>query len=97
MCNEGFTVTSSSPVTVHGMVVGQGSPLKTSKSNSGVKYFNGSFTDGKKTLRMVSFDPKLRDQFEEAQKSRTSMALKNCVVKRGRTMSWKFWLTQRVL
>ena len=86
---EGFvvsdTVTSSSPVTVHGLVVGQVSPLKTSKSNSGVKYFNGSFTDGKKTLRMVSFDPKLRDQFEEAQKSCSPVALRNCVVKRSRT------------
>ena len=33
-------VTLSSPVTMHGMVVGQVLPLKTSKSNSGVKYFS---------------------------------------------------------
>ena len=46
---EGFvvsdTVTLSSLVTVHGLVVDQVSPLKTSKSNSGMQYFNGSFTD----------------------------------------------------
>ena len=82
MCDESFavsdTMTSSSPVTVHGMVVGQVSPLKTSRSNSSMKYFNGSFTDVKKTLRIISFDPKLHNQFEEVQKSCTSVALKKC-------------------
>ena len=34
---------------------------------------------------MISFDPKLREQFEEAQKSQSSVALKNCIVKRGRS------------
>ena len=66
----------STPVTVHGMVVGQVSPLKTSKSKSGVRYFGGSFTDGKKTFRIISFNPKLREQFEEAQKSQSSVTLK---------------------
>ena len=34
---------SSSPVTVHGVIVGQVSPLKTSKTKSGARYFDGSF------------------------------------------------------
>lgn len=79
------TSASTAPVTVHGVVVGQVSPLKTSKTKSGVKYFDGSFSEGKKTLRMISFEPKLREQFEEAQKSQSPVALKNCVVKRGRS------------
>ena len=70
------TNASPAPVTVHGVVVGQVSPLKTSKTKSGIRYFDGSFTDGKKTLRMISFDPKLREQFEEAKKSQSPVALK---------------------
>ena len=59
------TSVSPSPVTVHGVIiVGQISPLKTSKTKSGVRYFDGSLSDGRKTLRMISFDPKLREQFE---------------------------------
>lgn len=42
--------TSFSPVTVHGIVVGQVSLLKTSKTKSGMRYFDGSFSDGRKTL-----------------------------------------------
>ena len=78
------TNASPAPVTVHGVVVGQVSPLKTSKTKSSVRYFDGSFTDGKKTLRMISFEPKLHEQFEEAKKSQSPVALKNCIVKRGR-------------
>jgi len=70
---------------VYGLVVGQVSPIKSSKSKSGVRYFDGSFSDGRKTLRMISFDPKLHEQFEEAQKSQSSVALKNCIVKRERS------------
>ena len=44
------TSVSSSPGTVHGVIVGQISPLKTSKTKSGVRYFDGSFSDGRKTF-----------------------------------------------
>ena len=37
-----------SPVTVHGVVIGGVLPIKTSKTKSGIKYFDGTFTDGKK-------------------------------------------------
>ena len=32
----------------------------------------------------ISFNPKLREQFEEVKKSQSTVALKNCIVKRGR-------------
>lgn len=53
------TRASPVPVTVHGVVGGQVSPLKTSKTKSGVRYFDGFFSDGKKMVRMISFNPKL--------------------------------------
>ena len=56
MGEEGFVisdaVTSSSAVTVYGMVVGQIFTVKTS-INTGVPYFNSSFTDG--TYGFVGF------------------------------------------
>ena len=62
------------------------SPVKKS-SNTGEQYFNSSFTDRKKILRLVSFEPKLCNQFEEAQKSRSPIAVKNCMVKEEELMS----------
>ena len=73
---------NSSAVTVHGVLVGEVSPVKTSKKGTDVKYFEGALSDGKKSVRVVSFDPKLRNQFEEAKKQHCGVALKNCVVKR---------------
>ena len=77
-------IMSPSPVTVHGVVVGGVSPMKISKTKTGIKYFDDTFIDGKKVLQMVSFGPKLCDQYEEAQKNQYPVALKNCFVKRGR-------------
>ena len=36
------TIMSPSPVTVHGVVIGGVSPMKTSKMKSGVKYFDST-------------------------------------------------------
>ena len=73
MAEQGMDISevtaSSSPITLHDVVVGQVSPLKSSKTKSGVRYFDGSFTDGKKTLQMISFDPKMHDEFEEAKRT----------------------------
>ena len=44
--------------TFHGVVISELSPIKTSTKNSAVKYFDGRFSNGKKTVRLVSFDPK---------------------------------------
>ena len=42
--------------TVHGVLIGKLSPVKESRSTVGVRYFEGQFSDGKKTVRiMVEF------------------------------------------
>jgi len=66
---------SSGKSTVHGVLVDQVSPLKTSKKRSDVKYFDSAFSDGKKTLRMVSFEPKLHKEFQDAQREQRAVAL----------------------
>ena len=67
---------------LHGVVVDELSPVKTSSKNRSVKYFDGRFSDGKKTVRLVSFDPNLRNKLEEIRKSGGGLALQNCLVKR---------------
>ena len=49
-------VCESKGATVHGVLVGELSPVKNSCSKEGVRLFEGS----KKTVQMVSFEPKLR-------------------------------------
>ena len=73
---------ASSSATVHGVVVGELSPIKTSTKNSAVKYFDGRFGDGKRTVRLVSFDATLRKKLEDVRKSGGGVALQNCMVKR---------------
>ena len=48
--------------TVHGVLVGEVSPIKTSRKRNNVKYFEGQCSDRKKTVRLVTFEPKLRGQ-----------------------------------
>ena len=50
---------SSSSVAVHGIVVGEVLPIKASRKNCETKYFEGKLTDGRKTVWVLSFDPKL--------------------------------------
>lgn len=53
---------SSFSAVVHGTVVGEVSPIKES---SKTEYFEEKLTDGRKTVQVVSFYPKLHAQFEE--------------------------------
>ena len=55
----------SSTATVHGMVVGELSPIKTSRKRSSVKYFEGNISDGRKVARMISFEPSLRSEIQQ--------------------------------
>ena len=75
---------ASSLGTVRGVLVDEVSPIKTSRKRNDVKYFEGQFSDGKKTVCLVSFEPKLRGQLDEAQKAHRSLALQNCIAKRNR-------------
>ena len=44
------------------------------------RYFEGKLSDGKKTVRMVSFEPKLRATVEKAWESGEVVAVTNCSV-----------------
>ena len=57
-------IKTSNCATIHGVVT-ELSPLKCSKKNSDVKYFDGRISDGVKVARLVSFDPYLRGDLEK--------------------------------
>ena len=77
-------VAPSSSATVHDVFVGDVSPVKTSRKNTSVKYFESQLCDGKKTVRVVSFEPKFRNEIEDAKNGQYGVALKNCCVKMSR-------------
>ena len=76
---------TSKYATVHGVVVGELSPVKTSSRNNAMKYFDGQFGEGTKTVRLVSFDSSLRSKLEDITKTGGEVALQNCVIKRKAT------------
>lgn len=59
---------SCSSAVVHGTLVGEVLPIKASRKNLETKYFEGKLTDRRKTVQVVSFDPKLHGQFEDVKK-----------------------------
>lgn len=69
--------------TVHGIFVGDVSPIKVSRKCADRKYFEANLSDGNKTVRMVSFEPKLRKAVEDAYKDGREIAVSKCSVKRG--------------
>ena len=70
----------STDINIHGVVT-QLSPVKVSKKNENVRYFDGKVSDGKKSMRVVSFDPVLRHQTDEARLNKSPIAIVNCQVK----------------
>ena len=78
------TMSPSKAARVHGVVVGQLSPIKCSRKNSSTKYFEGHFSDGKMTTRMVSFEPKLHLEMENARKNNQEITLNNVSIKTSR-------------
>ena len=58
----------STSTNVEGVLVfvGDLSPIKTSMKNPNVKYFEGQLSDGSKTVRFVSFEPKLHSKINKA-------------------------------
>ena len=59
----------SNSTNVEGVFVGPISPIKTSKKNTNIKYFEESLSDNSKTVRFVSSEPKLRPQIEQAREA----------------------------
>ena len=70
--------------TVHGVFVGGVSPIKKSRNKADVQYFESNFSDGDRTVRLVSFEPRLRKAVEDAYKTKREVAVTNCCVKRNR-------------
>ena len=54
-----------------------------SKKNSARKYFKADFTDGKKTLKFVSYDPPLRAKMEEWKNEKKPLTIMNCSIKQS--------------
>lgn len=66
--------------TVHGIVTDL-SPIKSSRKNEQIKYFNAKLTDGKKTVRVVSFSPRLRDDLAKSHAKVSPIAFVGCQIK----------------
>ena len=75
-------------VTIHGVVT-EILPIKTSKKNSTVKYFTGMLSDGRKSLRMVSFDPKLRPRLNESFEGSNPIAVKDEGMSSEESFLWR--------
>jgi hypothetical protein len=69
--------------TVHGVIIDL-LPIKSSKNNPTLKYFNAKISDGRKCARMISFEPKLRPDLESSKVEGKTIALVNCKVKPGK-------------
>ena len=72
----------TSCATVHGAIL-ELSPVKVSRKNRDVKYFEAKLTDGKKVARLVSFEPKLHKDLEKLKDSNESVSCVNCNVKKN--------------
>ena len=66
--------------TIHGVLSGV-SPVKSGKNPPYKKYFTGKISDGKKTMRLVSFDCNSRPQMETFSEQKAPVAIRNCAVK----------------
>ena len=80
-------IEESKDVIVHGIPL-QVSPVKESKSNKGVRYFDASISDGKKSRRVVSFDASLQPAIKKAEEEKSVVALMNSTVKKN-SLSYK--------
>ena len=67
---------------VHGVPISL-SPKKKSRRNESLSYFDGSLSDGKKSLRMVSFNTNLFPQMKKAEESESVLAVNHADVKRS--------------
>ena len=65
-------------ITVHGILIDL-SPLKSGRNAPFTKYFTGRISDGKKSLRFVSFDAKMRSEMEKYHQE--PLAIANCNIK----------------
>jgi len=72
---------------VHGVVT-ELSPVKQSAKNC--KYFQAQLSDGKKTIKVVGFDPALHQSMNNSQKDRKPIKVTNCRLKNMTRMMHKY-------
>ena len=68
---------------VHEVIVDV-SPVKRSRKNDTVRYFHSELTDGKKIIKVVSFDPSLQSVLKDACEKVSTISLSKCQVKPSR-------------
>ena len=69
----------------HGVVT-ELSPVKVSKRNSSVRYFDSKMSDGHKSVRVVSFDPSLRSAHVPCSRAFLSSAASAAILFRRRVL-----------
>lgn len=69
-------------VSVHGIPI-YVSPVKESRRTTGVSYFEAKLSDGKKCVRVVSFEPSHRDALKKAQENKEVVKLVNSDAKKS--------------
>ena len=57
-------IEASDSACVHGIVTDL-SPIKKNRKNEAVRYFQGELSDGKKFVRVISFDPSLQNPYKK--------------------------------
>ena len=67
---------------VHGVVV-KLSPVRSVRKSPASKYFDADFTDGKKTLKFVSYDPLLRPKLEQLKEEKATLTITDCSIKQS--------------
>ena len=68
---------------VHGRVM-ELSPVKSSRKNQKLKFFDCTLTYEKEICRVVSFEPKIRSELEECMEKGHSVSLVNCGIKKSK-------------
>ena len=75
-------VEESAHATIHGIVTAV-SPVKVSRKDSNLHYFDGRLTDGRSSARIVCFDPSLRSALESSREKKEAVSVVNCSVKQN--------------
>ncbi len=70
--------------TVHGIVT-ELSPVKVSRKNTSVRYFDGRISDRRNSVRVIFFEPALRSAMESAWQEKSAVSVVNCSVKEARS------------
>ena len=68
------------------------SPMK--KVKSGVKYFDGTVTDGSRNLRIIGFDEKLQIKLSTLTENKNPVKVESCQIKQSRNDDFEILLKQ---